>query len=189
MVLLMTGLRPGEALGLRWEDVDGTSLRVRRAVTRGAGETYRLDSPKNGKSRVVALGDVAVRALRRQRAEQAEWKLKLGTSYDDQGLIFASSTGAIAHRRNIIKRYWRPLLKAVRLPTSLRLYDLRHSHATLLMAAGEHPKIVQERLGHSSIRLTLDTYTHVVPGMQERAAARLDEMLNQCADTESQLAT
>lgn len=79
-------------------------------------------------------------------------------------------------------RYFKPLLIRAKLP-AIRLYDLRHTHATLLMAAEQHPKVVQERLGHASIQLTLDTYSHVVPGMQERAAERLDTLLAKSAKT------
>jgi integrase len=78
--------------------------------------------------------------------------------------------------QNVVNRYFKPLLTKAKLP-AIRLYDLRHTSATLLMAAGEHPKVVQERLGHASIQLTLDTYSHVVPGMQERASERLDALL------------
>lgn len=101
----------------------------------------------------------------------------MGATYENSGLIFASEKGSILHLRNIDARYFKPLLKEAGLP-KVRLYDLRHTHATLLLAAGEHPKVVQERLGHSTITLTLDTYSHVVPGMQERAAERLDSLLD-----------
>jgi integrase len=80
--------------------------------------------------------------------------------------------------KNVTGRYFKPLLRNANLPDIL-LYDLRHSHATLLMAAGEHPKVVQERLGHATIQLTLDTYTHVVEGLQARASERLEKLLSQ----------
>jgi integrase len=106
----------------------------------------------------------------------------MGEQYRDQGLIFAAATGDIMQAENLPHRLFRQLLKGAELP-AIRLYDLRHSHATLLMAAGEHPKVVQERLGHSSIQLTLDTYSHVVPGMQERATERLEAMFSTPAAT------
>jgi integrase len=107
---------------------------------------------------------------------QAKWKLLFGDHYQNQGLIFASATGAIVQPEGLPHKLFRQLLTKAELPR-IRLYDLRHSHATLLMAAGEHPKVVQERLGHSGIELTLNTYSHVIPGMQERATARLDALL------------
>ena len=88
----------------------------------------------------------------------------------------ANETGGLLDGQNVVYRFFKPLLAKAELPT-IRLYDLRHTHATLLMAAGQHPKVVQERLGHASIQLTLDTYSHVVPGMQERASEQLDTLL------------
>jgi integrase len=90
--------------------------------------------------------------------------------------VFANEFGGLLEAQNVAGRYFKPLLRSAGLP-GLSLYGLRHSHATLLLAAGEHPKVVQERLGHSSIQLTLDTYTHVVEGLQKRASARLEALL------------
>lgn len=176
VLLLYTGIRPGEALGLQWSDVEGGFLRIRRALVRVAGQAPVLSSTKTGRSRVIPFGDVIVEALHQHRRAQLEWRLKLGGAYRDQGLIFANEEGGFADCHNITGRHFKPILKGVGLPM-LRLYDLRHSCATLLLADGVHPKVVQERLGHSSITLTLDVYSHVVPGMQERASERLDELL------------
>lgn len=175
-LLLLTGLRPGEALGLQWGDLDSNVLRVRRALIHVAGEQARLSTTKTGRSRVIPLGDVAMKALKNHRRRQAERRLLLGARYTDQDLIFSNQSGGFADMHNIISRHFKPLLQRLSLP-SVRLYDLRHSHATLLLAAGEHPKVVQERLGHSSITLTLDVYSHVVPEMQQRTADRLDALL------------
>lgn len=175
-VMIYGGLRPGEAVGLKWEDLDGDNLRIRRAVTEADGKRS-LASTKTRRSRTVPLSPYALRALARHRRRQAEWRLKLGGTYEDNDLIFASETGGIMNPNKIGTRSFKPLLKKLGLP-KLRLYDLRHTHATLLLAAGEHPKVVQERLGHASITLTLNTYTHVVPGMQERAAARLEALIS-----------
>lgn len=176
-VLLLTGIRPGEACALRWEDLDGKVLRVRRAVVWLPDKAPIVAETKTRRSRVVALGERVLGILKAHRAQQAEWRLKMGATYENSGLIFASETGSILHLRNVDARYFKPLLRQAGLP-KIRLYDLRHTHATLLLAAGEHPKVVQERLGHSTITLTLDTYSHVVPGMQERAAERLDSLLD-----------
>lgn len=174
--LLWTGLRPGEALGLRWSDLDGNTLRIRRALVTVPGQQSVLGSTKTGRSRVIPLGEKAIKTLREHRKKQLELRLSLGSTYQGQDLIFANGVGGFADAHNIDGRHFKPLLKRLKLP-KMRLYDLRHSHATLLLAAGEHPKVVQERLGHSSIALTLDTYTHVIPAMQERAAQRLDALL------------
>ena len=176
IVMLMSGLRVGEMLALRWADLDGATLRVRRAVTQDTQRRKIIGPTKTGRSRAVPLGERAMRALKRHKVAQAKWKLLIGEEYKDQGLIFASATGDIIQAENLPHRLFRQLLKGAELP-ALRRYDLRHSHATLLMAAGEHPKVVQERLGHSSIQLTLDTYSHVVPGMQDRATERLEALL------------
>jgi integrase len=180
ITLLLTGLRPGEGLALRWSDLDGSYLRIQRAQTVGATNNKLIASTKTGRSRVLPLGERALRTLQHHRVRQAKWKLKLGDLYQDQGLIFANETGGLLDAQNIVNRHFKPLLKRAGLP-AIRLYDLRHSHATLLMAAGEHPKVVQERLGHSTITLTLDTYTHVVPGMQELASSRLEALLSSSA--------
>ncbi len=175
-ILLLTGLRPGEALGLQWDDLDGKNLRVRRALVSVPGKEPELSATKTGRSRTVPLGEAALTSLREHRRRQAVRRLALGGAYQDLGLVFPNEIGRLADSHNIIARHFKPLLRRLELP-SIRLYDLRHSHATLLLAAGEHPKVVQERLGHSSITLTLDTYTHVVPGMQEGATRRLELLL------------
>jgi integrase len=177
LLLVHTGLRPSEALGLKWSDIEGTSLRVRRALVRIPGEEPMLEDTKTPRSRrVIPLGEQVSDSLQRHRRSQVEWRLKLGAAYQDQDLIFANETGGFVDCQNVRGRHFKPILKAAKLP-EVRLYDLRHCCATMLLASGEHPKVVQERLGHASITLTLDTYSHVVPGMQERASQRLDELL------------
>ncbi len=177
VLLLFTGIRPGEALALRWKDIEGGVLRIRRALVRVPGREPALEDTKTPRGRrVIPLSDQPLEALQQHRRLQVQWRLKLGAVYQDQELIFSNETGGFADSHNITGRHFKPILTRAGLP-ALRLYDLRHSCATLLMASGEHPKVVQERLGHASIALTLDTYSHVVPGMQERASERLDELL------------
>jgi integrase len=149
-----------------------------------AGRKPFLDETKTRRARTVALGERVFKAFEKQRRLQAQARLILGATYEDHGLVFASETGAPLSAQNVSSRYFKPLLKSAGLP-DVRLYDLRHSHATLLLAAGEHPKVVQERLGHATITLTLDTYSHVVPGMQERAAQRLDALLASAGTSET----
>lgn len=117
-------------------------------------------------------------ATERKAAEK--WNLeklkKLG-HYTDHGFVFATQTGEPFSARNVIVCYFKPLLEQAGLSSDIRLYDLRHSCATLLMAAGENPKVVSERLGHASITLTLDTYSHVLPDMQKSASDKLGSLL------------
>ena len=176
VLLVTTGLRPGEALGLKWEDLDGNKLRVRRALVRISGQGCSLDETKTRRSRVVALPEMTIRALEEHRTRQKRERLQVGSSYVDRGLIFARSTGEPIEANNLKKRYFKPILEAAGLP-DMRLYDLRHTAATLRLVNGEHPKVVQEMLGHASITLTMDTYSHVLPGMQEESAARLNALL------------
>lgn len=183
LLMIHTGLRPSEALGLKWSDIEGNDLRVRRSVVRIPGEEPVLEDTKTPRGRrVIPLGAQVSEALQRHRRAQVEWRLKLGSAYQDQDLIFASETGGFADSQNIRGRHFKPILEGAGLPP-VRLYDLRHCCATMLLASGEHPKVVQERLGHASITLTLDTYSHVVPGMQERASQRLDELLGSTGES------
>lgn len=176
-ILLTGGLRPSEALGLKWEDLDGDNLRVRRSLTRNKGGGWTLTEPKTAKGRrTVPLPSFTVEALREHRKKQAEQRLAAGSAWNDNGFIFAAENGEPLNSRNLDQRHFQPLLAAAKLPR-MRLYDLRHSHATLLLANGEHPKVVSERLGHASVVLTMDTYSHVLPGMQEGATERLDALL------------
>jgi integrase len=176
-VLLAGGLRPSEALGLKWDDLDGDRLRVRRSLTRLKGGGWTLTEPKTVKGkRAVPLPGFALDALKEHRKKQAAERLKAGEAWQAHGFIFAAENGEPLNTRNIDQRHFQKILKAAGLPR-MRPYDLRHSHATLLLANGEHPKVVSERLGHASITLTLDTYSHVLPGMQEQATERLDALL------------
>ena len=174
-VMLGTGLRPGEALALMWKDFDpvGHTVTVQRALEVINGKVT-FKTPKTAHSRrTIKLPDNLVRLL-------LEHKALLPF---DSDLIFPSLDDTPLEIGNVSKRYFKPLLADAGLPDTVRFYDLRHTHATLLLKAGVHPKIVSERLGHSSITLTLDTYSHVLPGMQDEAANKLDAMLFGSATT------
>lgn len=118
----------------------------------------------------------ALAALSAHRAAQARERLQFGPDYQDQALVFCTARGTPLDIPGITRRHFQPLLRAAGLPR-IRLYDLRHTCATLLLAANVLPKVVSERLGHSSVTLTMDTYSHVLPTMQGAPAEQLERML------------
>lgn len=187
-VALFSGLRRGELLALRWCDVDfaDETLHVRQALeeTRGEkqpGKQYRttvlqFKEPKTRKSRrAVALDAATIRMLKRQRAQQNAHRLAFGEAYRaDLDLVFCAEDGSPFKPDTITKRF-ASLVKAAPIP-HLRFHDLRHSHATQLLRAGVHFKIVSERLGHASVAITLDRYSHVLPGMDRQALEALTRL-------------
>ncbi len=176
---LATGLRPEEYLALQWKDVDleKKTASVRRAVIRLPKSKWYFSEPKTKSSRrTLPLPVTLIKELRTHRRKQNEERLKLGAAWQNHDLVFPSEVGTPSTHSNITQVYKR-VLKNAELRTSLRLYDLRHTHATLLLKAGIHAKVVSERLGHSTIALTLDVYSHVLPSMQAEAAAHLETML------------
>jgi integrase len=110
------------------------------------------------------------------KARRAEDRLRWGPEYEDHGLGFAQANGRPLDARHLVQRDFEPLMKRAFLPR-IRFHDLRHSHATHLLRAGVNPKVVQERLGHSRVGVTMDVYSHVLPGMQAEAAQRVDAIL------------
>jgi integrase len=132
------------------------------------------ETTKTGKGRAVFLLPEVVAALRTHCKRQLEERMKYKGLWEDHGLVFPSSTGTPMSHNNLNRRHFKPLLKKAGLP-DIRPYDLRHTFATLWLESGEHPKILQEILGHSRIALTLDTYSHVAPHMQREAMRRFGE--------------
>jgi integrase len=174
-----TGLRQGELLGLKWDDVDlaeGT-LQVRRTLSMTKAGPV-LSTPKtSGSSRGVKLTHRASAALRSHLERQLEEIDRAGSLYSENGLIFASETGGFLDRRSVTKHRFKPLLKRAMLP-EIRFHDLRHTGATLLLTRNVNPKIVSEMLGHATIAITLDTYSHVLPNMRDQAAKAMEEALS-----------
>ncbi len=175
-----TGMRRGELLGLKCEDVDldSAAVRVLRTQTRtDNGRRLSLGEPKTTKSRrTVRLAPRALEALRSHRARQAEEKLKSGSLFQDQSLVFAGEGGGLINPSNLRQRSFAPLVKRAGLP-QITFHDLRHTCASLLFQMKVHPKFVQELLGHASVAITLDTYSHMLPGMGGEAAHALGEAL------------
>jgi integrase len=173
-----TGMRQGEMLALRWQDVDmeNAVLSVRRTLTRRGGKVA-FGEPKTKKSRrSIRLTPQAVEALRAHLERQLRDMEILGDHYQDQGLIFTTDTGAPINPSNLRQRSFTPLLKRAGLP-HMRFHDLRHTCATLLLSRGVHPKFVQELLGHATIAITLDTYSHVMPSMGDATAKAMEDAL------------
>lgn len=179
LLAIETGMRPSEYLALKWSDIsfENKSLSVKRAVVKKKGGGFIFSEPKTNKSRRnIPLSKEAVKELRKHRTRQLEYRLKIGENFNGLNLVFPSDVGTPIQHRNIVRRHFKPALKEAGLP-DIRLYDLRHTMATLLLSAGENPKIVSERLGHASVTLTLDTYSHVLPNMQENATNKMEKML------------
>ena len=178
MLALNTGMRQGELLALKWDDVDleGGVLRVRRTLTR-AGKFYATGETKTRNSRrVIRLTGAAVEAVRGHLSRQLEEMERGGALYQPGGLVFATRTGTIINPSNLRNRSLKPLLNAAGL-RPVRFHDLRHTCATLLLSQNVNPKIVSEMLGHASVSITLDVYSHLMPDMQEKAARALEEAL------------
>lgn len=220
------GLRLGEALGLRWSDVDlslGT-LSVRQALERSGGDsasrrplilqrrelrrriavapkrsaerrslrvelmklrqkwrehrtTLRLTEPKSVRSRrTVRMPTIVVTSLKTHRTRQRAARLAAGAAWKDTGLVFTSPIGTALDPRNVTRQF-RGLIAAANLPANVRFHDLRHTAATLLLAQGVDARTIMETLGHSQISLTMNTYSHVLPVLQEAAAAKMDSIL------------
>lgn len=181
LVGIASGMRPQEYLGLRWPDLNlsNGAVRIQRVLNwRRKGGGWVLTEPKTARSRrTVILPSSLLPALREHRARQNEDRLRLGTEYQTHGFVFATAVGGPLDSGNLNARHFKKILAAAGLPLTLRPYALRHSCATLLMAAGKNPKVVAERLGHASTMMTLDVYSHVTPTMQQDAADAIDRML------------
>ncbi|WP_264047950.1 site-specific integrase [Methylobacterium flocculans] len=178
----LCGLRRGEVTALRWRAVDFAAGQL--AIVESTEQTHggtRAKETKSGRARRVALPTIVVEELRRQRVRQAEELLKLGVRLTDDDHVFAQADGMPVQPNSLTHEFTRILAQSSSLPR-IRFHDLRHSHATQLLSSGIHPKIAQERLGHSSIGITLDLYSHVMPGMQEDAAAKVDAAMRAAID-------
>lgn len=177
------GLREGELLALRWEDSDLEAAKpavlVRRTITRGEdGRGYVVgSSTKSGRGRRVRLTRRAVEVLKDHRKRQLEERMRLAGLWQDHGLVFPNETGSLLNPSNLRTRSFKRIKARSGVREDLRFHDLRHTCATLLLGEGVNAKVVSEMLGHASITITLNTYSHVLPDMQDSAADAMEAAL------------
>lgn len=178
VLALTLGMRRGEILGLAWTDLDldNRVLRVNRAVQRLKDGLKITDVKTERSRRSIALPDSVVRVLKERRLRQLEERLKAGLNWRDLGLVFTNPTGGPLEPITLHRDY-KQLLKAAGLPVETRFHDLRHSAASLLLAQGVQLRIIMELLGHSSIALTANTYSHVMPAAMRATAETMDALL------------
>jgi len=182
-VALYTGMRRSELLGLPWKDVDLylAQLSVTQTLHRLSSGGFIFGKPKTAKSRrTIALPPTVCILLGQLKERQIGERLLLGLKLQDDDLVFSKPDGKPLDPSTITHTF-KKIIKSAGLP-NLRFHDLRHTHASLMLKQGIHPKIVSERLGHSSIGITLDTYSHVMPGLQEAAALRFEEGLQRASE-------
>jgi integrase len=178
---VLCGLRRGEIAALRWRNVDVVNAQV--AVVESAEQTrtgVRYKDPKSGRARTVALSETTLEELRAHRLAQTQELFRFGIRISDDTFVVAQTDGSPLQPRSITHE-WVRLISRTALPR-IRFHDLRHAHATHLLASGVHPKVASERLGHSKVGITLDLYSHVLPGMQADAASRVDAALRAALD-------
>jgi integrase len=173
---VLCGLRRGEVVALRWRHLDlamETMAVVESAEQTAAGIRYK--KPKSGRARNLALSAYVADELKAHKLRQAEELLRVGVRQDGATFVYTREDGEPIQPRTLTHA-WQGLIAKTALPR-VRFHDLRHAHATHLLSSGVHPKVASERLGHSKVGITLDLYSHVLPGMQEDAAARVDDAL------------
>ncbi|HEY8597481.1 MAG TPA: tyrosine-type recombinase/integrase [Thermomicrobiales bacterium] len=172
ILAIKTGLRQGELLGLKWADLDldAGGLQLRRQLQRD--KTFQ--PTKGRRSRRLDLGTMEIVALREHRARQEDRRHGWGDEWAGEDLVFCTDKGRPLGWRDVARDF-KILLNKAGLP-EIRFHDMRHTNATLLLEQGIHPKVVQERLGHGDISVTLDTYSHVTPTMGKEAARKLDDL-------------
>jgi integrase len=173
-----TGMRKSELIGLSWKNVDFLTQRIyiRQTITEANGKYFFNPIPKNGKPRGIKLTAVLMKMLETRKEHHEKQKRILGDHFNPHDLVFCNSKGNIMAPSEISRAFKRAI-KAANLP-DIRFHDLRHSHATILLQANVHPKIVSARLGHSKIQVTMDTYSHLTDSIEGIAVDTLDTLLD-----------
>lgn len=178
LLALATGMRKGEILGLRWKDIDfDNKVLCIRQILSHDGKQLLNETKTKASRRVIDLPEEVVTALKKHKRQVLTEKLRTGETYTDYDLVACTSTGNMLNPSNISRSFLR-CIKAADVPR-IRFHDLRHTHGSLLIAAGINVKVVAERFGHSSTRMTLDTYTHLMPSMQREAADEISKIMFQ----------
>ncbi|MBN6187620.1 site-specific integrase [Aneurinibacillus sp. BA2021] len=179
LLAIYTGMRRGEIFGLRWKDIDLESkkISINQTLSWVSGQGLIFQEAKTKRShRSISISDSVVQELKNHKLQQRKEKLQIGESYRDQDLVVASAYGNPMSPRGVTEHFKKLTVQAD-LPV-IRFHDLRHTHATIMLKLGEHPKIVSERLGHSNIQMTLNLYSHVTPDMQKDASDRFEQAMN-----------
>lgn len=189
IVDLLTGLRQGELLGLRWKDVDfdkGTVTVAQQLLkSKEKGGTYFFGSLKNDKTRLLTPAPSVMKALREQRWVQTEWRLKAGELWEDSGLVFTDELGR--HLSHVtVRKHFKKAVESIGIPEA-RFHDLRHSFAVNSLQAGDNPKTVQENLGHATAAFTLDVYAHATERMKRDSANRMEALFQSTKKAASSL--
>jgi integrase len=187
VMALQTGMRQGELLALRWQDVDWSAGRVQVLHTlQRLPRRWSIEAPKtNASRRSIVLAPSTLALLRAHRTRQLEQRLAVGSEWRDHGFVFTRPDGEPLDGRALGRDTgFRGIVERAGLPP-MRWHDLRHAAATLLLSANVHPKVVQDMLGHSTIAITLDTYSHVVPRLQEQAASTMEALLTSALEAEA----
>ena len=184
----MTGMRRGELCGLRWADMDldAGTISIQKSIVTVDGVAVAGEVKTKRSRRVLDIDEATLAVIRRWRATQLEQRLMIGAGWSDTGLVFTDPTGSGWNPNTVSQAFDRlvtPTKKVSRAeadarPPRIRFHDLRHSHASHLLAAGVNIKVVSERLGHASVAFTLDVYAHVMPGQQADAAAAVAALVN-----------
>jgi len=176
LLALATGMRLGELFGLKWDcvDIDNGIIQVKQAlVTSKSGQLFQ--EPKTAASRrKIPLPTDVIKELKKYRKWQEWQRHLLGDKWEDNDMVLANNFGRVVDTSNFTSRYFKKMLVQAGIDRSVKFHDLRHTHATLLLLLGVNVKVVSERLGHTSIKMTLDTYSHVLPDMQETAVKALE---------------
>lgn len=178
LLAITTGMRLGEILALKWSDIDIRCgrIHVQRTVNVLEDGTWAFTEPKSAAGRrMVAIPKKTIEALKKYKHEQDRIKKEMGDAYEDNDLVISRRDGGPV-RQTRVREHMIRIAEKADVP-AIRFHDLRHTHASLLLEQGVHPKIVSERLGHSKVSITLDTYSHVLPGLQEQVAESFAEAL------------
>jgi integrase len=187
LLMLDTGLRPGETLAIKWGDLDGDTLRLQRTLVREPNGSYQVTEQhaKTKESlRAVTLSHSALEALKAHRQQQAQEMLSYGPNYERNDFIFATSRGAFLDPNNVRNRF-KAALRRAGLPANVRLYDTRHSHATALLNEGVNLAWVAARLGHSSTQVTEAVYAKVMPEAHRQMAETMEQILSKARQKEA----